>query len=142
MARQISPYLSFDGNCREAMNFYKESIGGELTLQTVGESPIAGQMPPALKDSIMHSTLTTDDGLVFMGSDMHRDKLVDGNTVHMCINCGSEEEINSLFTNLSRDGKITEPLVEMFWGGLYGSLTDKFGKNWVFNYQKNRMDNG
>lgn len=137
MARQMSPYLNFDGNCREAMNFYKECLGGELMMQTVGESPLANQMPPHLKDLIMHSSLTTTDGLVFMGSDMHREKLVEGNTVHICINCGSEEEINSLFSNLSHGGKVTELLAVMFWGGLYGSLVDKYSKQWVFNYQKN-----
>ena len=136
MARQMSPYLNFDGNCREAMNFYKECLGGELFVQTVGESPVAGQMPAALKDSVMHSSLTTKDGLVFMGSDMHREKLADGNTVHICINCSSEEEINSLFSSLSQGGKVTDPLAEMFWGALYGSLTDKYSKQWIFNYQK------
>ena len=133
---QINPYLSFNGNCREAMNFYKECLGGELYLQTVAESPIAGQMPPATLQQIMHSSLTKN-GLVIMASDMSREKLVEGNTVQLCINCSSMEEINSFFSKLSVGGKITDPLAEMFWGATYGALTDKFGKHWLLNYDKN-----
>ena len=54
---QINAYLTFSGNCREAMNFYKSCLGGELTLQTIGESPLGDKMPPQMKDSILHSTL-------------------------------------------------------------------------------------
>ncbi len=129
---QISPYLNFDGNCCEAMNFCKECLGGELMFQTVEASPVAAQCPEGIKHHIMHSSLTKE-GFVIMGSDMHREKLSDGNTVSLCFNCSSEEEINSFFSKLSEGGKVTEPLAQMFWGALFGALTDKFGKQWMFN---------
>lgn len=133
---QLNPYLSFEGNCREAMNFYKECLGGELTMQTVGEMPeMAAQMPPEMKDHIMHSTLISG-GIVIMGSDLNREKHLEGNTVHLCLNCDNETEQDTFFSGLSEGGKITEPLSDMPWGGRYGSLTDKFGKYWVLNYQK------
>jgi PhnB protein len=133
---QLNPYLNFDNNCREAMNFYKDCLGGELVLQTVGEMPaMAAQMPADLKDSILHSMLTSGE-MTIMGSDMNRNKRVEGNTVHLCINCKSEEELNSFFTNLSASGKIVEPLADMPWGGKFGALTDKYGKHWIFNFQK------
>ena len=66
---QINSYLTFNGNCREAMNFYKECLGGELVLQTIGDSPLSEKMPAKMKDSILHSTLTKDN-LVLLGSDM------------------------------------------------------------------------
>jgi len=118
------------------MNFYKDSLGGELILQTVSEMPaMAAQMPPQMKDSILHSTLTS--GVIkIMASDLNREKPIEGNTVQLCINCDSESELNSFFTKLSEGGKITEPLADMPWGGRYGSLTDKYGKHWVFNFQK------
>ena len=98
MAR-LNPYLNFDNNCREAMNFYKDCLGGELVLQTVGEMPaMAAQMPPQMKDSILHSSLTSGD-MVIMASDLSREKRIEGNTVHLCINCTSEDELNSLFQN-------------------------------------------
>lgn len=133
---QLNPYLNFDNNCREAMNFYKDCLGGELTLQTIGEMPaMAAQMPPQMKDNILHSTLTSGD-IVIMASDLNREKQIEGNTVHLCVNCNSENELNSFFSKLSAGGKITEPLADMPWGGMYGSLTDQYGKHWVFNFQK------
>lgn len=133
---QLNPYLNFDNNCREAMNFYKDCLGGELFLQTVSESPMmAAQMPPQMKDSILHSSLKSGD-IIIMASDLSREKRLEGNTVHLCINCNSENELNSFFSKLSSDGKITEPLADMPWGARYGALTDKYGKHWMFNFQK------
>lgn len=133
---KLNPYLNFDNNCREAMNFYKEAVGGELVLQTVGEMPaMAAQMPPEFKNRILHSVLTSGD-LVIMASDLSRDKRLEGNTVQLCVNCTSEEELNNFFTKLSTDGKIIEALTDMPWGGKFGALIDKFGKHWVFNFQK------
>ena len=105
-------------------------------MQTVGEMPeMAAKMPLEFKDSIMHSHLTSG-GVTIMGSDLNREEPVEGNTYTLCINCDSNEEINSLFTKLSAGGQITEPLADMPWGGLYGGLTDKYGKIWVLNFQK------
>jgi PhnB protein len=133
---KLYPYLNFDNNCREAMNFYKEAVGGDLVLQTVGEMPaMAAQMPPEFKDRILHSMLTSGD-LVIMASDLNRDKRVEGNTVHLCVNCTSEEELDNFFTKLSADGTVVEGLKAMPWGGKFGALIDKFGKHWVFNFQK------
>jgi PhnB protein len=134
---QLNPYLSFSNNCREAMNFYKDSLGGELVLQTVGELPeMAAQMPPEMKSNIMHSVLTSGD-IIIMASDLNRESPVEGNTVHLCIQCKTEDELNTFFSNLSKGGKITEPIADMPWGAKYGSLIDKYGKYWLFNYAKN-----
>jgi PhnB protein len=133
---QLNPYLNFDNNCREAMNFYKDCLGGELFLQTVGESPImAAQMPPQMKDSILHASLTSGN-MTIMASDLNREARVEGNTVHLCLNCTSENELNTLFSKLSTSGQITEQLADMPWGGKYGALTDQYGKHWIFNFQK------
>jgi PhnB protein len=133
---QLNPYLNFDNNCREAMNFYKDCLGGQLVLQTVGEMPaMAAQMPPYMKDHILHSTLTSGE-IIIMASDLSREKRIEGNTVHLCINCKTEDELNSFFSKLSAGGKVTEQLADMPWGGTFGSLTDKFGKHWLFNFQK------
>lgn len=120
------------------MAFYKECLGGDLQLQTVGDSPMASQMPLELKDHVLHSTLTNGT-LVIMASDMHRGELFEGNTVSLCIQCSSKEEVKTFFSRLSAGGKVTEPLAEMFWGGYYGALTDKYGKHWIFNYDKNQI---
>lgn len=133
---QLAPYLSFENNCREAMNFYKDCLGGKLLLQTVSESPVmAAQMPAEMKNSILHSSLTSG-GITILASDLNREKPLEGNTVHLCINCENEMELNTSFSKLSTGGKIIEPLADMPWGAKYGSLTDRYGKHWVFNFQK------
>lgn len=133
---QINSYLTFNGNCREAMTFYKECLGGELVLQTVGESPMAEKMPPQMKKSILHSTLTKGN-LVLMGSDMVEENgLIKGNSVSLMLNCSSEDEIKSCYTNLSNGGNATHPLENTFWGALFGDLVDKYGNHWLLHFQK------
>src|SRR5215831_19731451 len=61
----LSPYLKFNGNCRQALEFYKSVLGGQLSLQAIGDSPAAGQFPPAMKNSILHGSLATDDLTIF-----------------------------------------------------------------------------
>ena len=133
---QLNPYLSFNGNCKEAITFYHQCIGGDLAIQTVAESPMADKLPPDMQSHVMHSSISKDGHFLIMASDMHRTKLLEGNTVHLCMNFSSEEEIRSAFTNLSEGGVILEGLAKMFWGGLFGALTDKYGKSWIFNYEE------
>lgn len=134
---QLNPYLTFNGNCREAMIFYQECLGGELYFQTIGQSPLSNRMPKQVKDSILHSMLTKDH-LVLMGSDMVSENgLVKGNNVSLSLNCNSEVEIKTCYAKLSSGGKANHPLENSFWGALFGDLTDKFGNHWILNF--NRM---
>jgi PhnB protein len=132
----INSYLTFNGNCREAMNFYKQCLGGNLELQTIGESPMAGQMPPQMKDSILHSALTRD-GIISMGTDMVSESGRNtGNAVSLMLDCSSEDEIRNSYEKLSEGGMADHPIENTFWGALFGSLTDKYGNNWLLNYTK------
>jgi|SRR6185436_883618 len=134
---QINSYLTFSGNCREAMTFYKECIGGELTFQTIGESPLSEKMPEKMKDCILHSTLIKKD-LVLMASDMVGEKgLVKGNAVALMLNCSSEKEIKNTYKKLSEGGEQTHQLENTFWGALFGDLTDKFGNHWLLHFDMN-----
>ncbi|HEV7781939.1 MAG TPA: VOC family protein [Chitinophagaceae bacterium] len=134
---QINSYLTFSGNCREAMNFYKDCLGGELTMQTIGDSPLADKMPPQMKESILHSTLTKEH-LVLLASDMVGEKgLVRGTSVSLMLNCSNEEEIKNFYEKLSAGGETTHPLEISFWGALFGDLTDKYGNQWILHYDKN-----
>ena len=130
---QINAYLNFSGNCREAMSFYKESLGGELTIQSIGESPVAAQMPPEDSQDVLHSMLVSG-GMVLMGSDMNAKGLSRGTDFMRSISADSEEEGKSLFEKLSSGGKVVDPFQMMFWDGMFGSLTDKFGFNWIVNH--------
>lgn len=131
---KINSFLTFNGNCREAMTFYKECLGGELTQQTVGELPMAEQMPAQMKESILHSMLTSES-IVIMGSDMAPETgLIKGNAVSLMLNFSNEEETRRIYTNLSKGGNATHPLEITFWGALFGNLTDKFGNQWMLNF--------
>lgn len=134
----IHSYLTFNGNCKEAMTFYKNCLGGELELQTIGESPLADKMPVQMKDSILHATLTNDK-LILMGSDMvGNNGLIKGNAVSLMLDCNSEKETQLFYATLSEDGESTHPLEISFWGALFGGLTDKFGNHWLLHFDKNK----
>src|SRR5215204_4657315 len=99
--KRINSYLTFNGNCRDAMSFYKDCLGGELTLQTIGESPLAEQMPEQMKNCILHSTLTNDT-LVLFGSDMvPASGLIRGNAMSLSLDCSGEVELRDCYQRLS-----------------------------------------
>ena len=137
MTTTISPYLTFDGNAREAMTFYKDALGGELTLMTVKDTNIGSQCMGTDENAIMHASLIKDS-LVLMASDMIGDrKLQLGNNFAISVNCSSEKEINTFYKNISAGGEIIDPLKIQFWGALFGVVKDKFGMVWMFNFDKN-----
>ena len=132
---QINAYLHFGGNCREAMTFYKDCLGGELMLKPVEGSPVANQMPAEVRGGILHSTLTTD-AFVLMASDMTQTPIVRGNAVSLCIDCSSEEELSPFFSSLSSSGNVTCPVGKQFWGATFAALTDKYGTDWLLNHDE------
>lgn len=137
---QIQLYLTFNGNCREAMTFYQQCLGGELTLQTIGESPMAGNLPPEMRDSVLHASLKRGQ-LVLLGSDMVGEKgLVKGNSVSLMLNCATEKEIYDCYTKLSADGEATFPLEDTFWGAKFGGLVDRFGNHWLLHWEREPQD--
>lgn len=132
----MHPYLTFNGNCREAMTFYKDCIGGELTIQTIGESPLAEKMPQQMRDCVLHAALT-NGAVVMMGSDMvPATGLVKGNSVSLALQCNSEEEIRACYAKLAAGGKADHPIELTFWGALFGDLTDQYGNHWLLNYEQ------
>lgn len=133
---QLSPYVNFNGTCREAMTFYKDTLGGELSLMAVKETPMASQCPAAMQDQIMHASLM-GEGFSILASDMLSGETYQpGNNFSLTLNCSSEEQIRSLFNKLEEGGKVYEPLQEQFWGAIFGMVVDKFGTRWILNYDK------
>ncbi|MES2431009.1 MAG: VOC family protein [Bacteroidota bacterium] len=133
MNNPIVPYLTFHGNCREAMNFYKKCIGGKITFQTIEQSPLANKLPKEMKNCILHAALVNDK-LSILASDMVEEKGLHKSTkVSLLINCSSEREIKKLYEKLSEGGEKTHPLQTSFWGALFGDLTDKFGVQWLLH---------
>lgn len=141
MAR-VSTYLNFATNTEAAFNFYKSVFGGEFSaggIARFGDMPPADGMPAlseADKNLIMHIELPIVGGHVIMGTDAPESMgftVNFGNNVHINLEPDSKEETKKLFTALSAGGKVTMELQDMFWGAYFGSCTDKFGVQWMFN---------
>jgi PhnB protein len=137
MHTQVIPYLNFNGHCREALSFYQQCLGGDLSLQKVAESPMAAQMPSEMGANILHGCLTRNGETLVMGSDMLGANTKPGNTVFLCLNCGSDEEIHTYFQKLTTDGTVKTPLHQSFWGATFGELIDKYGMTWMLNHTRN-----
>ena len=136
---QINAYLNFNGNCREAMNFYRDCLGGDLHLMAVKDTPVVAHCPAGTENAIMHARLQ-GEGFLLMASDMISDGTYrPGNNFSLAINCSSEEQIHSLFNRLSAGGTVFQPVRQEFWGGLFGMFTDRFGTQWMLNYEQKQM---
>lgn len=132
----INCYLTFAGNCREALTFYHDCLGGQLEFQTIGESPLQDNMPSQMSDFILHGTLKRGD-LVIMASDMVGSRsLVTGNNISLMLHCSSEAEIEESYEKLSSGGIRTHPLENTFWNARMGDLTDKYGNQWMLYFEK------
>src|SRR3990170_971677 len=130
---KVNPYLNFDGDAREAFEFYKSVFGGEFdAVQTFGEMPHGEgqQTPEAEKNLIMHISLPIGDGQFVMASDISKSmgmKLTVGNNNYISLHPDSKKDAERLFKELSVGGKVEMPLAKMFWGAYFASFADKFG---------------
>lgn len=131
----VHAYLSFNGNCREAMSFYKDCLGGNLSFQFLSDSSFSHHMPEEMKKLIVHASLRSAQ-MVIMASDMVGDKdFVRGNSVSLMLHCSSEAEMMELYRKLSWGGEQTQtPAYNI--GGLMGNLTDKYGHHWILSFQE------
>jgi PhnB protein len=128
----IHAYLRFNGNAKEAFEFYHSCLGGELSITTVGQSPVAAYMP-GKQDQVFHAQLQRGE-MVLLGSDMVGEEgLTRGNTMVLTLECASKAEAETLFTRLTAGGKVGHPLSEQPFG-LIGDLTDQFGVDWFVNF--------
>jgi PhnB protein len=137
----VNPYLNFLGNTEEAFNFYRSVFGGEFTVvQRFKDTPHGAQMSDADKEKIMHIALPIGNNITIMGTDALESMgqtLSFGTNFSLCIHPGSEEEANKYFNAIAVGGKVGMPLEKMFWGAYFGMLTDKFGVQWMVNYDPN-----
>ena len=129
--KAITPYLNFDGKTREAMTFYNTILGGELNIQTFGDVKAPG--PPGSEDRVMHAAITSGSVHLMASDTMPGMPFIQGNNVHLNIDCDNIAEIERLFAGFSAGGKVTMPLQDQFWGARFGMLVDKFGMHWMFN---------
>jgi PhnB protein len=131
MPSRLNPYVAFDGNAREAMEYYRDIFGGELTVSTFGEF---GDDDPSLADKTMHAQLETDRGFTLMASDtppqmQHRP----GNNITISLSGDDDADLRKYWERLSEGGTVMMPLEKQAWGDEFGMLTDRFGIPWMVN---------
>lgn len=131
---QVTPYFTFDGNCEEALNFYAKAFHGQINhLQRFEGSP-ADSMTSE-KQRVLHAQFVARK-ISFMASDSGDEtwKAHGGNMMHLSVDFDDASELEKVFKALSEGAIISMPLQDTFWGARFGMLTDKFGINWMFNY--------
>ena len=128
----LKSFITFTGNCEEAMNYYKDMLQGEiLSLMHFEEGPM--DVPEDFKGKVMYTEFKFGE-CAFMASDKMPDgSLTVGNNISLSIGTTDLEMTEKWFNNLAADGQVTMPLQDTFWGARFGTLTDKFGINWMFN---------
>ena len=126
---QVVPYLTFNGNCRDAMTFYQNCFDGKLILETVKGSPMEGHWPKEVQNNILHSSLESESISILASDMVEQNGLTVGNNITLALICKTDQEIEMYFQRLSQDGTIKYPL-HNFYNGKIGGLIDKFGINW------------
>ncbi|MCG8923333.1 VOC family protein [Lentzea sp. CC55] len=130
MATRLNPYISFDGQARQAMEFYQSVFGGELKMSTFGEF---GMQDTPQADQIMHAQLETEAGYTIMASDTPPGvQYRAGSRITVSLS-GDEEKLREYFAALAEGGEVGTPLEKQMWGDEYGDLVDRFGVNWMVN---------
>lgn len=131
MASRLNPYISFRGKAREALEFYRSVLGGELTISTFGEY---GDKSSPIADQVMHGQLETSAGYTLMASDTPDEMPYEpGNNIAVSLSGDDAEQLRGYFAALSEGGVVTVPLEKQMWGDEFGMLVDRFGIGWLVN---------
>jgi PhnB protein len=130
---RLNPYLNFAGNAEEAVNFYKNALGGEaVMLSRYGDSPMPSD--DDWKQKIMHARIVFGDDNVIMVSDtMKGHEVSTKGNIQLSIGLDDEAQTHEIFNKLAEGGTVTMPLAKQFWGDVFGMLQDKFGVSWMLN---------
>jgi PhnB protein len=131
MASRLNPYINFDGNAREAMEFYKSVFGGTLVVNTFGEFGAADEPH---SDKVMHSQLESDNGFTLMASDPPpHSEVHPGDNIGISLSGDDSAELHGYWDKLSAGATVTVPLEKQMWGDEFGMCIDKFGISWLVN---------
>jgi PhnB protein len=135
---KMNPYLNFSGNTEEAFLFYRLVFGGEFAaLQRFKDTPESDRMPKEVREKIMHIALPIGKDAVLMATDALESmgqKLMVGNNFYISLEAESKAEADRLYAALSSGGKIEVPLADAFWGAYFGAFADRFGVQWMINF--------
>jgi len=129
---QLITYVNFEGNCEEALNFYKEMLGGEiLQISHMGDGQM--EVPEHVKGKVMHARLKVGENVLYMSDTFDPSSIVQGNNISLSLQPDTIAETEDLFGKLSAGGTVKMPLQDTFWGARFGMFIDKFGIHWMLN---------
>ena len=132
--KEITAYLNFNGNCREAMEFYAKCLGAELFTMPFAEAKM--DVPKEARNRLMHARLTKGRTMLMASDTLPAMEFKPGNNFSVSLECDSAAEADKLFSALGEKGKVTMPLQETFWAARFGMLRDRFGIHWMLNVNK------
>jgi len=133
---QVNPYLSFSGKCEEALNHYAKVLNGKILFKmTYGESPMADQTPPDVKNNIMHATLQIGDRLI-MAADAPPHMYSKPAGFSVSVNCKDVAEAERVYKALSEGGEVKMPFQKTFWSPGFGMFIDRYGIPWMINVEQ------
>ena len=133
--QQLNAYLSFDGHCAEAMQFYETVLDGKLdAMLKNSQSPMAGQLPPGSADLVMHARLVLANGVLMASDAMPGCSVYEGmKGFSLTLTYDDASQARDVFARLSEGGKVTMPMEASFWADAFGMLVDRFGTPWIIN---------
>ncbi|BBH19718.1 VOC family protein [Paenibacillus baekrokdamisoli] len=138
----VDVYLNFNGNCREAVEYYAQVFGTEQPqIMSFGDSPPSPEfpLPEEAKHLVMHARLNLLGSNVMFSDVFPGMPFVLGNNISLAVGSKDMDEVKSLFHKMKEGGTVVMELQETFWSKCYGQLTDKFGIGWQFNYDNGEM---
>jgi PhnB protein len=132
--KAINVYLTFNGNCAQAMKFYEKCLGGTLEMMPFADAPMPEMK--GVKDRVMHARLANGAALLMASDTMPGHPFTIGTNASVSVDCASGAEVDQLFQALSAGGQCTMEPQDTFWGARFAMCTDRFGVQWMFNHDK------
>ena len=131
---KLTPYIHFQGNAEEAMNFYAKALGGTISeLKRYGESPMPADED--YKDKVLHGRLKVGENLIMISDTFKGNKVSTDGNIQLSVEITEVDKIDEVFNKMAEGGNVTMPLQDTFWGARFGMLKDKYGVSWMFNYE-------
>jgi PhnB protein len=129
---KLITYVTFAGQCEEALNFYKNVLDAELLqISYMGDGQM--EVPEHVKGKVMHARLKIGENLLYMSDTFDPKTVVQGNNLSLTLEIENLDKLEKLFTELSANGQVKMPLQDTFWGARFGMFIDKFGIHWMMN---------
>jgi len=137
----ISPHIKFNGNCKEAMVFYKSCLGGDLYMRKYAESPMACLLSSEVAMKISYASLGDGTFAIHASDAIGQQSALQGNAISILIDCKSETHLRTVFDRLIEAGEVLLPVHQTYWGSTRAELKDKFGVLWILNFVMNKRLN-